>query len=199
MVDADYLSDEDYQAEVQIQQGICSDSICSPIASSTTSTTSLTTTASSVTVIQGPDHAPAEESRPDGEFNSDVRTYYTDQEPGRTTASRSTSTRSRCAPSCRLPGAHQPGLLANGKIGVIARCALSMRTAPAATCRAETRKIDRVTEEFKASIDGHLGYVDLEAIGLYREFKDREPIPMTYLESTSPGRGRPGLRLLRSC
>lgn len=44
--------------------------------------------------------------------------------------------------------------------------------------QSRTRDIDRVTDEFTASVDAHLGPIDLIVEQLYREFRDREPIPV---------------------
>lgn len=51
--------------------------------------------------------------------------------------------------------------------------------------RSQSRTLDRVTEEVKGSIDAHLGYVDIIAEQLYREFRDREPIPFDSFGSTA--------------
>jgi hypothetical protein len=44
--------------------------------------------------------------------------------------------------------------------------------------QSKTRDIDRVTDEFTASVDAHLGPIDLIVEQLFREFRDREPIPV---------------------
>lgn len=44
--------------------------------------------------------------------------------------------------------------------------------------QSRSRKVDRVTEEFKGSVDAHLGVVDLILEQVYRQFRDREPIPV---------------------
>lgn len=49
--------------------------------------------------------------------------------------------------------------------------------------RSQSRTLDRVTEEVKGSIDAHLGHVDIIAEQLYREFRDREPIPFDNFSS----------------
>ena len=54
--------------------------------------------------------------------------------------------------------------------------------------QSKTRDIDRVTDEIKAGIDAHAGYVDLAVEALYREFRDRESIPVDYFGAH--GRGR---------
>lgn len=72
--------------------------------------------------------------------------------------------------------------------------------------RSQSRTIDQVTEEVKGSIDVHLGYVDIIAEQLYREFRDREPIPFDAFPSSSNVRSsgsyqhdeRPDSRLISS-
>jgi hypothetical protein len=51
-----------------------------------------------------------------------------------------------------------------------------------------TRKIDRVTEEVKASADAHVGYIDVVLETLFRTFRDREPIPNDYFDNHNIGR-----------
>lgn len=51
-----------------------------------------------------------------------------------------------------------------------------------------TRKIDRVTEEVKASVDAHVGFVDIVLETLFRTFRDREPIPNDYFDEHDRGR-----------
>jgi hypothetical protein len=48
--------------------------------------------------------------------------------------------------------------------------------------QSKTRDIDRVTDELSAGIDAHLGPIDLAVEQLYREFRDREPIPVDTFE-----------------
>lgn len=48
--------------------------------------------------------------------------------------------------------------------------------------QSKSRDIDRVTEEFTAGLDAHLGPVDFIVEQLYREFRDREPIPFDTFE-----------------
>lgn len=52
--------------------------------------------------------------------------------------------------------------------------------------QSRSRDMDRVTDEIKASVDAHAGYVDLALETLYREFRDREQTPVDYFR----GRGR---------
>ncbi len=54
--------------------------------------------------------------------------------------------------------------------------------------QSQTRKIDRVTEEVKASVDAHVGYVDIVLETLFRTFRDREPVPNDYFDSHDRGR-----------
>jgi hypothetical protein len=50
------------------------------------------------------------------------------------------------------------------------------------TCHMEsrTRDVDRVTEEFKAGIDAHVGFVDIALEGVVRDFRSKEPIPTDF-------------------
>ncbi|MDT8440164.1 MAG: MtrB/PioB family outer membrane beta-barrel protein [Desulfuromonadales bacterium] len=52
--------------------------------------------------------------------------------------------------------------------------------------QSRTRPVDRVTDEVKASIDAHVGYIDLALEGLYRQFRERQQIPV----DTFSGYGR---------
>lgn len=49
--------------------------------------------------------------------------------------------------------------------------------ATACHLQSRTRKLDRVTNEFTASADSHLGFFDLIVSYLYRDFKDQEDTP----------------------
>ena len=42
--------------------------------------------------------------------------------------------------------------------------------------QSKTRSVDRVTEEIKASVDAHAGFVDMVVETLYRSFRDREEV-----------------------
>lgn len=65
---------------------------------------------------------------------------------------------------------------------------VSENCAGACHAQSQTRKIDRVTEEVKASVDAHVGYIDVVLETLFRTFRDREPIPNDYFDSHSRGR-----------
>jgi hypothetical protein len=54
--------------------------------------------------------------------------------------------------------------------------------------QSKSRKIDRVTEEVKAGLDAHAGYVDMAIEALYRVFRDHEPAPSDYFDMHSRGR-----------
>lgn len=60
----------------------------------------------------------------------------------------------------------------------------------AAAChmQSKTRKIDRVTEEVKAGVDAHAGFVDIVLETLFRTFRDRESIPNDYFDRHNRGR-----------
>jgi hypothetical protein len=59
-----------------------------------------------------------------------------------------------------------PNTLANGQ------------TCNACHMQSKTRNIDRVTDEISAAVDAHLGPVDIAVEQLYREFRNRESIPI---------------------
>jgi len=63
----------------------------------------------------------------------------------------------------------------------------------AAAChmQSKTRDIDRVTEEFNASVDAHLGFVDLILEQVYRVFRDKEPVPVDDFEFFRTGISAP--------
>ncbi len=63
-------------------------------------------------------------------------------------------------------------------------------TAISGTCnvchlQSRSRKVDRVTEEFKGGVDAHVGPVDVILEQVYRQFRDKEPIPVDTFEGHS--------------
>jgi hypothetical protein len=51
--------------------------------------------------------------------------------------------------------------------------------------RSRSRTLEQVTEEVKGSVDAHLGYADVIFEQVYREFQDREPIPVDDFPSSA--------------
>lgn len=54
--------------------------------------------------------------------------------------------------------------------------------------QSRTRDLDRVTEEVKAGVDAHLGPVDVIFEQLFRQFRDREPVPADFFNMHFRGR-----------
>jgi hypothetical protein len=177
-VDANYLSDEDFGAEVTFSKG--------SLLRLNLRTERFYHNLDHIPYDNGyvgdgssrtPDHAPAEGSRPDGVFNGDIRTYYTDQDPRADYGQKITINEVKVRAKLPTYPAHLN--LAYWQIEKSGHKQMRFTDENCTGChmQSRTRKIDRVTREIKGSVDGHLGYVDLEAIALYREFDDRESIP----------------------
>jgi hypothetical protein len=163
-VDANYLSDEDFDAEVTLNKGSL-----------------FRLNLRTERFYHNLDHIPydngAEGSRPDGVFNGDIRTYYTDQDPRADYGQKIDINEVKVRAKLPTYPAHLN--LAYWQIEKSGHKQMRFADENCTGChmQSKTRKVDRVTREIKGSLDGHFGYVDLEAIALYREFKDRESIP----------------------
>ncbi|MDH4008403.1 MAG: MtrB/PioB family outer membrane beta-barrel protein [Desulfuromonadales bacterium] len=188
-VDSNYLSDEDFNAEVTLNKG--------SLLRLNLRTERFYHNLDHIPYDNGnvgdgfnrtPDHAPAEGSRPDGEFSGQVRTYYTDQDPKADYGQKIDINEVKVRAKLPTYPAHLN--LAYWQIEKSGHKQMRFADENCTGChmQSKTRKIDRVTREIKGSLDGHFGYVDLEAIALYREFEDRESIPTDLFGGH--GRGR---------
>lgn len=124
-----------------------------------------------------PARAAAEGSRPDGVFNGDIRTYYTDHDPGADYEQKIDINEVRMR--AKLPSYPAHLNLSYWRLEKHGARQLRFVDENCTGChmQSRTRQIDRVTDEIKAGIDTHLGYIDLSAEALHREFRDREDIP----------------------
>lgn len=124
-----------------------------------------------------PARAPAEGSRPDGTFNNDIRTYYTDHDPNADYGQKIDINEVKLRVKMPAYPAHLN--LAYWRLEKHGKRQLRFADENCTGChmQSRTRSIDRVTNELKAGVDGHFGYIDLEAGVVYREFKDNEAIP----------------------
>jgi hypothetical protein len=133
---------------------------------------------------------PVDGSRPDGMFPADTsfRNYYSDQDPGKDYGMRldmsETSARFKIP---KLPAHINVAYWRYEKNGD-QQLRFVDENCTGCHMQSKSRKIDRITEEFRADADAHLGYVDLAVQGLYREFRDREPIPSDAFGSHFRGR-----------
>ncbi len=177
-VDADFLSDEDFRADIEYNKG--------NLFKLNLRTERFYHNLDHIPYDNGyvgdgdnrvPDHAPAEGSRPDGVFGGDIRTYYTDQSPKADYGQQIDINEVKVRAKLPTYPAHLN--LAYWQIEKSGHKQMRFTDENCTGChmQSRTRKIDRVTREIKGSVDGHLGYVDLEAVALYREFKDKESIP----------------------
>lgn len=194
-VDANYLSDEDFNAAVTYNKG--------SLLRLNLRTERFYHNLDHIPYDNGfvgdglnrtPDHTPAEGSRPDGMFTDDggstdqIRTYYTDQNPSADYGQQIDINEVKVRAKLPTYPAHLN--LAYWQIEKSGHKQMRFADENCTGChmQSKTRKIDRVTREIKGSVDGHLGYIDLEAVALYREFKDRESIPTDLFGDH--GRGR---------
>lgn len=140
---------------------------------------------------------PAEGSRPDAYFGSTTpRAFYTDYNPGDDYGRRIDTNEVKLKVKCPDYPAHvNLSYWRYEKTGEKQqRFASEGSTSAAGSCnschmQSKSRDIDRVTEEFKAGIDAHAGFIDVVLEGLLRTFRDREPVPVDYFGSHS-GTGR---------
>lgn len=65
---------------------------------------------------------------------------------------------------------------------------VSENCAAACHMQSKSRRIDRVTEEVKAGVDAHAGYIDMAIEALYRVFRDHEPPPSDFFAGHTRGR-----------
>ena len=187
-VDANFLSDEDYKAEIEYSKG--------NLFRLSLRTERLYHNLDHIPYDNGytgdgnsrtPDHVPAKASRPDGVFDGDIRTYYTDHNPGADYGQRIDIDEVKVR--AKLPNYPAHLNLAYWQMEKSGHRQTRFVDENCTGChmQSRTRKIDRVTSELKGSIDGHFGYVDLEVIALYREFKDNESIPQDQFGSHTRG------------
>lgn len=137
--------------------------------------------------LRSADGLPAEGSRPDSSFGSErggQLIFYTDADPGEDYRLRLDVNEARLkvkAPDYpahfnlsywryEKQGEQQLRFIDHGAVGNCTSCHMQSRT----------RAIDRVTDEIKASVDAHVGYIDLALEGLYRQFREREPVPVDF-------------------
>jgi hypothetical protein len=188
-VDANYLSDEDFSAEIAYNKG--------NLLRLNLRTERFYHNLDHIPYDNGnigdgenrvQDHAPAQGSRPDGVFSGQLRTYYTDQNPAADYGQKIDINEVKVRAKLPTYPAHLN--LAYWQIEKSGHKQMRFADENCTGChmQSRTRKIDRVTREIKGSVDGHLGYIDLEAIALYREFEDRESIPTDLFNEHERGR-----------
>jgi len=137
---------------------------------------------------------PVEGSRPDGWFatsaaGQELRTYFTDQDPGDDYGLRLDLNEAKLKIKCPDYPAHlnlsywryekqgekQHRFLSEG--GIQGTGAVNNANCVGCHMESKSRDIDRVTEEFKAGVDAHAGVIDVVLETLYRTFRDREEVP----------------------
>lgn len=120
------------------------------------------------------DHAPAAGSRPDGDFNGDIRTYYTDHEPGEDYGLRIDINEVKVR--AKLPDYPAHLNLAYWRMEKKGERQLRFADENCTGChmQSRTRDMDRVTDEIKAGLDAHIGYVDVATEFIHREFRNKD-------------------------
>lgn len=119
-----------------------------------------------------------EGSRPDALFRGGYRAFYSDQNPGDKYGRRIDTNEVRLKVKCPDYPAHiNLSYWRYEKEGDKQLRFAGENCTTACHMQSKTRKIDRVTEEIKASVDAHVGLVDVVFETLFRTFRDREPIP----------------------
>src|SRR5210317_1005333 len=155
-------------------------------------------------LVRVPTGRPAEGSRPDGEFTNSLgndveRTFYTDQNPSDDYGLRLDTNEFKVRVKHPTYPAHlNLAYWRYEKKGDKQLRFVGENCATACHMQSKTRKVDRVTEEFKAEVDAHVGIVDLGLETLFRTFHDRESIPRDNFGSHSRGRDISGNPLQHS-
>lgn len=145
-------------------------------------------------LVRVPSSPPAEGSRPDGEFtnsldNDVMRTFYTDQNPNDDYGLRLDINEFKVKVKHPTYPAHlNLAYWRYEKKGDRQLRFVGENCATACHMQSKTRKIDRVTEEFKAEVDAHVGMMDFALETLFRTFHDRESIPRDNFGSHNRGR-----------
>lgn len=128
-------------------------------------------------------------SRPDALFGGAYRAFYSDQNPGDKYGLRLDMNEAKLKIKCPGYPAHlNLSYWRYEKTGERQLRFVGENCATACHMQSKTRKMDLVTEEFKASVDAHAGLVDIVLETLYRAFRDREEIPVDSFGSHSRGR-----------
>ena len=145
-------------------------------------------------LVRVPSGTPAEGSRPDGEFtnslgNDVIRTFYTDQNPNDDYGLRLDTNEFEVKLKHPTYPAHlNLAYWRYEKKGDKQLRFVGENCATACHMQSKTRKVDRVTEEFKAEVDAHAGMIDFALEALFRTFRDNESIPTDYFGSHARGR-----------
>ncbi len=145
-------------------------------------------------LVRVPTGTPVEGSRPDGAFtnslgNEVIRTFYTDQNPNDDYGLRLDTNEFEVKLKHPTYPAHiNLAYWRYEKKGDKQMRFVGENCATACHMQSKTRKIDRVTEEFKAEADAHAGMIDFALEALFRTFRDNESIPTDYFGSHSRGR-----------
>lgn len=140
------------------------------------------------------DHIPYDSSkggRPDGFLGTTGRVTYSDSNPEDAYGLRLDMNEAKLRVKCPDYPAHfNLSYWRFEKTGEKQQRFVSENCAAACHMQSKSREIDRVTEEVKAGLDAHAGYVDMAIEALYRAFRDHEPPPSDDFAGHSRGRGR---------
>ena len=128
-------------------------------------------------------------SRPDATFNGAYRAYYTDQDPGDDYGRRLDMNEVKLKVKCPDYPAHVTlSYWRYEKEGEKQLRFAGENCTTACHMQSKSRDINRVTEEVKAGVDAHAGFIDIVLEGLVRTFRDHEPVPVDAFGSHSRGR-----------
>lgn len=122
---------------------------------------------------------PADGSRPDAFLQTVPRIYYTDWNSGDNYGLRLDTSEAKL--KIKFPDYPAHFNLAYWRYEKAGEKPLRFADENCATAchmQSGTRKIDRVTEEVKAGVDAHAGFLDLAVEALYRTFRDRQSTPV---------------------
>lgn len=126
-----------------------------------------------------PTGLPAEGSRPDAFLESVPRAYYTDWNPAERYGLRLDMSEAKL--KIKVPDYPAHVNIAYWRYEKEGKRQLRFADENCATAchmQSRSRRIDRVTEEIKAGVDAHAGFLDLAIEALYRTFRDRQPTPV---------------------
>lgn len=140
-------------------------------------------------LVRTPAGPPAEGSRPDALFNGTYRAIYTDRNPTAEYGLRLDVSEAKLKVKCPDYPAHFTlSYWRYEKAGEKQLRFADENCATACHMQSKSRKIDRVTDEVKAGIDAHAGFVDLALEALYRAFRDHQSVPADDFGNHSRGR-----------
>lgn len=194
-LDVDYLNEDDYSAEVQLntkgllQLDLRTERFYHNL-DHLAYDNGFTGGETGPPLVRNLTGTPAEGSRPDALFNGAYRAFYTDQNPTDRYGLRLDLNEVKLKIKCPDYPAHlNISYWRYEKEGGRQQRFVGENCATACHLQSKTRPVSRVTEEFKVGADAHAGFLDLAIEAVYRAFRDREDPPLDYFGAHAiPGR-----------